>query len=108
MIAYGNWSRWEVIVYKLSVLFAGLVNFYVGFEYMNGKYKVTKGFYISLETQLKDLTYLYVFGNVELFFEMFRRLSDFDQTNEIKFQYQFKDAADEEKKAMAESELKDI
>lgn len=102
MIAYGNWAKWEVIVYKLIVVFAGLVNFYVGFEYMNGKYKVTKGYYIALEAQLKDLTYLYVFGNMELFFEMFRRLSDFDQTNELKYEYKFKDAADEEKKALAE------
>lgn len=108
MIAYGNWAKWEVIVYKLIVVFAGLVNFYVGFEYMNGKYKVTKGYYIALEAQLKDLTYLYVFGNMELFFEMFRRLSDFDQTNELKYEYKFKDAADEEKKALAEEQLKDI
>ena len=68
MIAYCNWSRWEIILYKLLVLFAGLVNFYVGYEYMNGKYKISKGFFVALETQLRDLTYLYVFGNVELFF----------------------------------------
>ena len=64
MIAYCNWSRWEIVLYKLLVLFAGLINFYVGYEYMNGKYKISKGFFISLETQLRDLTYLYVFGNV--------------------------------------------
>ena len=70
---------------------------------MNGKYKITKGFFISIETQLKDLTYLYVFGNVELFFEMFRRLGDFDQTNELKCAYKFKDQADDEKKAIADN-----
>ena len=108
MIAHCNWSRIEIIFYKLVVLFCALVYFYIGYEYMNGKYKISGGFYVSLETQLKDLTYLYVFGNVELFFEMYRRLGDFDQTNELRYEYKFKDQADEERKAIAEREFNSI
>lgn len=108
MIAYSNWSRWEVLLYKLFVLFAGLVNFYVGYEYMNGKYKISKGFFVSKELQLRDLTYLYVFGNVELFFEMFRRLGDFDQTNDLKYAYRFTDESENERKAIADLEFKGI
>ncbi len=68
MIVYVDWSRWEVILYKLTVMFCGLIFFYVGFEYMNGKYKISQGFLTEFENTLKELTYLYVFGNVELFF----------------------------------------
>lgn len=45
-IVYANWKKWQIVLYKLSVLFGGLVSFYIGYEYMLGKYKVTKGFYI--------------------------------------------------------------
>ena len=64
LIAYSYWSRWQIIVYKIGVLICGLIFFFIGFEYMNGKYKFTKGFLVDKETTLKDLTYLYVFGNV--------------------------------------------
>jgi hypothetical protein len=85
MIAYCKWSKCEVILFKLLVLACGLVYFYVGFEYMNGKYKITKGHYIAMEEKLRDLVYLYVFGVLECMFEMYRRLSKFDQTDELKY-----------------------
>lgn len=34
---------------------------------------------------------LYVFGIVELFFENYRRLSYFDQTEDLKFEFLFQD-----------------
>ncbi len=34
---------------------------------------------------------LYVFGIVELFFEYYRRLSYFDQTEDLKFEFLFQD-----------------
>jgi hypothetical protein len=67
------------------VLFCALVFFYVGFEYMNGKYKISQGYYVELELTLRDLIYLYVFGIVECLFEMYRKLSSFDQTDELKY-----------------------
>lgn len=40
------------------------------------------------------MTYLYVFGVVQLCFEYYRRLSYFDQTEELKCEYQFKDQSE--------------
>ena len=74
-IKYSYWSKWEVIFYKSSVLICGLIMFYTGFKYMNGAYKFTSGFLASAEVKLRELTYLYVFGVVELFFELFRKLA---------------------------------
>ena len=58
---------------------------------MNGAYKVTMGFLVEKELQLRDLTYLFVFGNVELAFMYYRQMSNFDQTNDIKYAYSFMD-----------------
>lgn len=46
MIKHVKWSRWEIVLYKLVLLFSGLILFYVGFEYMNGKYKISSGYLI--------------------------------------------------------------
>ena len=64
LIVYSYWERWQIIFYKLSMLISGLIFFYIGFVYLNGGYKITKGFLVNLETQLKDLSTLYVFGLV--------------------------------------------
>lgn len=44
MIAYEKWEKWKLIVYKLGVMSCGLIFFYVGFVYMKGAYKITKGY----------------------------------------------------------------
>jgi TctA family transporter len=91
MIAYEKWSKWKVIVYKVAVLGCGLIFFYVGVDYMNGAYKLTMGYFPTIEAIIKNMVYLYVFGNTELFFMMYRKLSSFDQTEELKYVYQFQD-----------------
>lgn len=95
MIAYEKWERWKVVLYKLAVLFCGLIFFYVGFTYMKGGYKITKGYLPAVEETVKNVIYLYVFGNVDLFFEYYRRISDFDQTNELRYDYQLRSEAEE-------------
>ena len=45
--------------------------------------------------KLKDLVTLYVFGIVELFFEFYKKLSQFDQTDDLKYQYYFSDSSEE-------------
>lgn len=91
MIAYVKWTKWELILYKIVLIFSGLIFFYVGYEYMMGRYKITSGYLVEVESRFKDMIYLYVFGIVELFFEYFRRLSYFDQTEDLKYEYQFQD-----------------
>lgn len=85
MIAYGKCARWEIIIYKLGVMSCGLIFFYVGFTYMNGGYKITDGYLIEAEGRFRDMTYLYVFGVVEVCFEFYKRLSYFDQTEDLKY-----------------------
>lgn len=52
------------------------------------------------------MVYLYVFGNTDLFFGYYRKISDFDQTGELKYEYQFKDASEEKKKQLVDIQLK--
>lgn len=75
MLAFEKWERWKVIVFKLAVMLCGLIFFYVGFVYMNGAYKITEGYFPEIEDTVKNLVYLYVFGNCDLFFEFYRRIS---------------------------------
>ena len=86
----------------------GLAFFYVGFVYLRGGYKITKGFFLSLEIKLKDLMTLYVFGAVELFFEFYRKLSQFDQTDNLKYEYFFADASEAANKTRTEISMKNL
>jgi hypothetical protein len=58
---------------------------------MNGAYKISQGYYTELESLLKNLTYLFVFGMLEFFFELYRKLSQFDQTDQLRFVYKLAD-----------------
>lgn len=80
MIAYEKMSKWRVIAFKLSVLSCGLIFFYIGVVYMRGGYKITSGYLPEVEEIVKNIVYLYVFGNTDLFFEYYRKISEFDQT----------------------------
>ena len=77
------------MLFKLTLLGCGMFSFYVGFTYMTGAYKISMGYDPAFDETVKGLLYLYVFGLVELVYEYFRRLSDFDQTNDFKYEYQF-------------------
>ncbi len=52
---------------------------------MNGAYKISEGYFPSVEEIVKNVVYLYVFGNCDLFFGFYRKISDFDQTSELKY-----------------------
>jgi hypothetical protein len=105
MIAYEKWQRWKVIIFKLAVLSCGLIFFYVGFVYMRGAYKISKGYLPKMEETVKNVVYLYVFGNCDLFFEFYRRITEFDQTNELRYAYEFKSSAEERRDKMIDVEI---
>ena len=105
MIVYAEWSRWQIICYKLCIALIGLIAFYIGFEYMNGAYKISEGYFVEMETTLKDLSLLFVFGIVELMFELFKKVSQFDQTDSLKFVYAFADRNELAEEEIAEAQM---
>lgn len=106
IIAYMNWERWQVILYKLVVLLCGLIFFYVGYRYMMGAYKVTGGYFSEFESTLKNMVYLYVFGLVQLFFGFYLKLSEYDQTKYLKYEYRFSDVEEEKEKLLSSVSLR--
>jgi hypothetical protein len=108
MIAYERWARWKVVLYKLACMSCGLIFFYVGFTYMNGAYKVTKGYLPQVEETVKNVVYLYVFGNVDLFFEYYRRISEFDQTDQLKYEYQLRSEEEQQRDRIIGVEMRNF
>ena len=41
--AYVKWKSWQILMYKAAIIISGLLNFYIGFKYLNGAYKITRG-----------------------------------------------------------------
>jgi len=43
-VRYAKWHRWQVLAYKIACGLTGLCSFYVGFVYLRGGYKISKGY----------------------------------------------------------------
>ena len=68
-------TKWQVLLYKIFALASALLFFYVGFTFMRGAYKITRGHLKEKEDAFKNVIYLYVFGLCELFFNFYKKLS---------------------------------
>jgi hypothetical protein len=86
-----KWSKWRVILFKLVLLADSTVIFEIAAYYMSNDYKYTKGVDTELDSQIKDFVLLYIFGLFALFVELYSKMCDIDQTNELKFDYQLKE-----------------
>lgn len=51
----------------------------------------------ELDGKVKDFVLLYVFGCFALFVELYTKMSDIDQTGELKFDYAFKEMEESKK-----------
>lgn len=57
---------------------------------MSVNYQYTSGTYPELDGKVKDFVLLYIFGLFALFVEMYAKMCEIDQTNELRFDYQLK------------------
>ena len=85
-----QWSRWKVILFKLVLLADSAVFFEIGAYYMSVNYQYTGGSSPDLDGKVKDFVLLYIFGLFALFVEMYTKMCEIDQTNELRFDYQLK------------------
>jgi hypothetical protein len=85
-----KWSKWKVILFKLVLLADSAVFFLIGSHYMSVNYQYTGGASADLDGKVKDFVLLYIFGLFALFVEMYAKICDIDQTNELRFEYQLK------------------
>jgi hypothetical protein len=67
IIKHANLKRWQNIIFKCVILLDGLCFFALGFYIMYSGYKPTKGILASVDTQFKDFSILYVFGNLAFY-----------------------------------------
>ena len=58
-----------------------------------------------LTTSVLHLSLLFVFGIVELMFELFKKVSQFDQTDSLKFVYAFADRNELAEEEIAEAQM---
>ena len=97
LLAHVRWSRWRLILYKLALLADATLFFEIGAYYMSSGFNYTGGSDTTLDGKVKDFVLLYIFGMFTLFVELYSKMSDIDETAELKFTYQFKEMEEEKK-----------
>lgn len=87
ILAYCRYSRWQVIVSKISLLFGCFAYLILAAHFMRNAFS---GIPISEEQQepLKEFFFLYIFGLFTLYLEIFAKMSDLDGTSDLNYYYQ--------------------
>ena len=74
----GIWKRYQVIITKIILALSSLAFMIMGAD-------------IMINTQfigpLKDFIFLYVFGLISFFFQIFGKITDLDGTGKLNFKY---------------------
>ena len=97
MMLYVNWSKWRVILFKLVLLADSALFFEIGAYYLSVNFLYTGGTNPTLDGQVKDFVLLYIFGLFAVFVEMYSKICDIDQTNDLKFCYELKEMEEKKK-----------
>jgi hypothetical protein len=86
-IRHADWKRYQIIVYKLSILMGAVCFFEIGAYFMAVGYSFTNKANEDLDNKIKDFITLYAFGTFEFFLQIFGKICDFDQTADLKWVY---------------------
>lgn len=97
MMLMVKWSKWRVILYKLILLADSALFFEIGAYYLSVNFLYTGGVDSTLDGQVKDFVLLYIFGLFAVFVEMYSKICDIDQTNDLKYVYELKEMEEAKK-----------
>ena len=97
MMLLVKWSKWRVILYKLILLADSAVFFEIGAYYLSSNFLYTGGVDTTLDGKVKDFVLLYIFGLFAVFVEMYSKICDIDQTNDLKYCYELKEMEESKK-----------
>jgi len=91
IMKHANFKRWQNIIFKLVIFLDGLCFFALGFYIMYFDYRPSEGIALSIDSQFKDFSLLYVFGNLAYYKELCSLHNNFDRTNRLKYSYKLID-----------------
>ena len=97
MMLLVKWSKWRVILFKLILLADSALFFEIGAYYLSVNFYYTGGVNPTLDGQVKDFVLLYIFGLFAVFVEMYSKICDIDQTNDLKYCYELKEMEEAKK-----------
>ena len=92
----GEWSKWRIIFYKLTLLICCIFFFEIGVYFITVDYSYTKGKNTQFDGQVKELMLLNVFGTFSLIIEIYSKMTDLDHTGELQSTYELKEFNDNE------------
>jgi hypothetical protein len=89
-VRFSDWKKWRIIPFKFSLMVGAICFFEIGAYFMTVNYSYSGGENTALDSKVKDFILLYAFGTFDFFMQLFAKISDFDQTAELKYVYELK------------------
>ena len=85
-----DWSKWQLIVFKLHIMMNCLSFFVSGVYFIYVDFTYTDCKLASLDNKVDQLMVLFIFTMFGWLYEMYSKVTDLDHTGDLKFIYRLK------------------
>lgn len=90
MLVRLDWSKWQLIVFKLHLLCNGLMFFICGVYFILVDFTYTSHMLKYFDDKVHDFMVLLIFSMFGWCYELYRKTTDLDYTGDLKFVYKIK------------------
>jgi hypothetical protein len=90
MLVRMEWTKWQIIAFKLSVMVNCLLYFVSGAYFIYVDFTYTNKMIPAFDAKVHDFMLLYMFAMFSWLYELYSKMTDLDYTGDFKYVYQIK------------------
>lgn len=90
MIIYCDWSKWQVLAYKCTLLIGSTSYFILGVHYLVGNLRFTKGLAPDLDDKIENILLIYINAGFQVYLEMLARMDGVDGVSGFRYDYKLR------------------
>jgi hypothetical protein len=90
MLVRMEWTKWQIIAFKLSLMANCLLFFISGAYFISVDFTYTNKMLPAFDAKVHEFMLLYIFGVFSWLYELYSKMTDLDYTGDFKYVYQIK------------------
>jgi hypothetical protein len=90
MLVRMEWTKWQIIAFKLSLMVNCLLYFVSGAYFIYIDFTYTNKMLISFDAKVHDFMLLFLFAMSGWLYELYNKMTDLDHTGDFKYVYRIK------------------
>jgi hypothetical protein len=90
MLVRMEWTKWQIITFKLSLMANCLLFFFSGAYFIYVDFTYTKKMLPAFDAKVHEFMLLLLFAMFSWLYELYSKMTDLDYTGDFKYVYQIK------------------